>query len=99
MQRNREIGIRIALGASREQILKIMIRQGVMAAVIGVGIGLVGGLLLSRLMSSVLYGVRANDWATYAVVSMLLLLIALTASYIPARRATQIDPIIALRNE
>lgn len=103
LQRNREIGIRLALGASREQILKIMIRQGVMAAVIGVAVGVASGLLigllLSKVMSTVLYGVRANDWVTYTVVSLLLLLIALTASYIPARRATQIDPIIALRNE
>jgi len=98
-QRTREIGIRMALGARREDILKIMMRQGVLAAVTGVLIGLSCGLGLTRVLSSLLYGVSASDWLTFTVVSLLLLLIAVTASYIPARRATRVDPMIALRNE
>ncbi len=99
LQRTREIGVRLALGAPRQDILKIMIRQGILDAVIGVLIGLTVGLGLTRLMSSLLYGVTAHDWPTFTVVSLLLLLVALTASYIPARRATQVDPMTALRNE
>jgi predicted permease len=98
-QRTREIGIRMALGAQRQDVLKLMIRQGVMDAVYGVAIGLVLALLLTRVMSSILYGVKASDWIIFAVVSLLLLLVALAASYIPARRATEVDPMIALRNE
>ncbi len=99
LQRTREIGIRMALGARREDILKIMIRQGVIAAITGILIGLSAGLGLTRLMSSLLYGVSATDWLTFTVVSGLLLLVALAAAYVPARRATQVDPMIALRNE
>ncbi len=98
-QRTREIGIRMALGAQREDILKLTIRQGVIATIFGVLIGLVAGLVLTRVMASLLYGVSSNDWLTFVVVSLLLLVIALTASYIPARKATQVDPMIALRNE
>jgi ABC-type antimicrobial peptide transport system permease subunit len=98
-QRTREIGIRMALGAQREDILKLTIRQGVIAAIVGVAVGLVLGLLLTRVMSSVLYGATNADWLTFVVVSMLLLCVALIASYIPARKATQVDPMIALRNE
>ena len=99
LQRTREIGIRMALGAQRQDILRLMIRQGVIAAVTGVVIGLVAGLALTRVMSSVLYGISASNWLVFAVVSLLLLLIALTASYVPAHRATRVDPMIALRNE
>jgi len=99
LQRTREIGIRMALGAQREQILKLMIRQGVMAAVTGVAIGLIATLALTRVMATVLYGVSSLNWVIFIGVSLLLLLVALTASYIPARRATEVDPMIALRNE
>jgi predicted permease len=99
LQRTREIGIRMALGAQRNDVLKLMIRQGVIAAVAGVAIGLVAGLVLTRVMVSVLYGVSSSDWTVFIGVSLLLLLIALIASYLPARRATVVDPIIALRNE
>ncbi len=103
VQRTREIGIRMALGAQPGNILKLVIRQGVIAGVVGVVVGaaaaLIFGLLLTRVMSSILYGVSSTDWLTLTVVSLLLLLVALIASYIPARRATQVDPMIALRNE
>ncbi len=99
MQRTREIGIRMALGARQQDILKLTIRQGVIAAITGVVIGLAAGLALTRVMSSLLYGVSSSDWAVFACVSFLLLVIALTASYIPARRATEVDPMVALRNE
>jgi putative ABC transport system permease protein len=99
LQRTREIGIRMALGAQRPDILKLVIRQGVIAAVTGVAIGLVGSVVLTRVMASFLYGVSSSDWLVLLWVSLLLLLVALAASYIPARRATVVDPIIALRNE
>ena len=98
-QRSREIGIRMALGAQREDILRLTIRQGIVDAVTGVVIGLILSLVLTQLMASMLYGVKAHDWLTFAVVPLLLLSIALVASYIPARRAAAVDPIIALRNE
>jgi len=103
VQRTREIGIRMALGAQPGDILKLVIRQGVIAGVVGVVAGaaaaLIFGLLLTRVMSSILYGVSSTDWLTLTVVSLLLLLVAFIASYLPARRATQVDPMIALRNE
>ena len=99
LQRTREIGIRMALGAQRQDILRLMIRQGVIAAVVGVVIGLVFTLLFAHVMAILLYGVSASNWLVFLMVSFLLLLIALTASYIPAHRATRVDPMIALRNE
>ena len=99
LQRTREIGIRMALGAERDDILKLMIRQGVIAAVTGVIIGLLATLALARVMATVLYGVSSINWVIFIGVSLMLLLVALTASYIPARRATEVDPMIALRNE
>ncbi len=98
-QRTREIGIRMALGAQRDDILSLTIRQGIVAAIWGVAIGLVTALIATRVMTSILYGVGAADWLTFLSVAFLLFVVALTASYIPARRATQVDPIIALRNE
>jgi len=102
-QRTREIGIRMSLGAQPNDILKLMIRQGVMVAVLGVGVGsmlsVLLALVLSRVLARVLYGVSSTDWLIFTSVSLLLLFIALTASYIPARRATQVDPMVALRNE
>jgi predicted permease len=103
IQRTREIGIRMALGARPENVLKLMIRQGVIAAIVGVAVGaaaaLIFGLMLSRAMPTFLYGVSSTDWLTFTIVSVLLLAVAIAASYIPARRATQVDPMIALRNE
>lgn len=99
MQRTREIGIRVALGAQRRDILNLVLRQGLTACLIGVGIGIVAGLALSRLMTSLLYGVSASDALTFSSLAILLLIVSATASLVPARRAMQVDPIIALRHE
>jgi putative ABC transport system permease protein len=99
LQRTREIGIRMALGAQRTDVLKLILRQGVMATVWGVCIGLAAGFVLTLVMRSVLVGVSSSNWLVFTCVSLLLLIVALTASYVPARRATEIDPMIALRNE
>lgn len=98
-QRTREIGIRMALGAQREDILNLTIRQGVLAAITGVVVGVVVALVLAHVTRSIVYGVSASDWGTFLVVSALLLGVTLLASYIPAKRATKVDPMIALRTE
>jgi len=99
LQRTREIGIRIAMGAQRRDILKIVLQQGVRAAVAGVAIGILAGLALTRLMSSLLYGVAPSDAFTFSIVAILLLLVAIAASLLPARRAMRVDPIVALHYE
>ena len=98
-QRTREIGIRMALGATSSDVLSLVIKQGMRLASIGLGVGLAGSLAVTRLMSSVLYGVSATDAATFALVSSLLAVVVLSACYIPARRAARVDPMIALRYE
>ena len=98
-RRTHEIGIRIALGARRSNVLRMVVAEGVALVGIGIGIGLAGALALSRFLSSLLSGVRATDVSTYAAVSGVLLAVALLASYIPARRATKVDPMVALRYE
>jgi putative ABC transport system permease protein len=94
-----EIGIRIALGASPAQMVALILRQGVLLALAGLGVGLAVSLVLTRLIASLLFGVEATDPATFGVVSLLLLLVAVLASYLPARRALKIDPVGALRTE
>ncbi|HEY6250212.1 MAG TPA: FtsX-like permease family protein, partial [Candidatus Angelobacter sp.] len=95
----REIGVRIALGATAGNVLRLVLRQALTTAVIGVAIGLVGAALLTRTMRSLLFEVSPADPVTLGVMALLLLLVAALASYTPARRATRVDPIVALRYE
>ena len=96
-QRRREIGIRMALGAQKSDVLGMILRQGLRLAVIGVAIGIAGALGLTRLMASLLFGVSATDPATFAAITIILAAVALLASYIPALRSMKVDPVIALR--
>jgi putative ABC transport system permease protein len=98
-QRTRDIGIRMALGASQAQIVWDVLGSGVRLAGIGLAVGLAAALAATRLLSSLLYGVRPTDAVTFAAVSFILLVVALIASYLPARRATRVDPLAALRYE
>jgi predicted permease len=98
-QRTHEIGVRVALGAQGRDVLRLVLGHGAKMALIGVAIGLVAALGLTRLMSNQLFGVSPHDPLTFLAVALLLMLVAITACYIPARRATQVDPLVALRHE
>jgi putative ABC transport system permease protein len=98
-ERTREVGIRIALGAQRVHVVRLILRQGLVWAVLGIGAGVAIALMATRLLESLLYGVAATDPWTFAGVAMLLLAAGALASWLPARRAAEIDPLIALREE
>jgi putative ABC transport system permease protein len=96
-QGTREIGIRMALGATQPSVLKLVVKQGMTLAFTGVAIGMVAAFAFARLVSGLLYGVTSNDPLTFTLVAVLLSIVALIASYIPARRAARIDPMVCLR--
>ena len=98
-QRTNEIGIRIALGASRVNVLGLVLRRGLMLAACGVVVGLAGSFALTRLLTTQLFGVSATDPVTFIMVSLTLMAVALLATYLPARRAMKVDPLVALRYE
>jgi len=98
-QQTHEIGIRLALGAQSRDVLKLVVGQGIRLTLVGLTVGLFAAFALTRLMQSLLFGISATDWATYAEISALLAGAALLACYLPARRATRVDPMIALRQE
>jgi putative ABC transport system permease protein len=98
-QRTREIGLRMALGATPRSVLQLIVGQGMKVVLIGVGIGLAGGLALGRAVSSLMFGVQVRDPATFSVVAVVLTAVALAACIIPARRAARVDPMVALREE
>ncbi|HEX7318321.1 MAG TPA: ABC transporter permease [Pyrinomonadaceae bacterium] len=97
--RTREIGLRMALGAQPGRVLMLVLKQGLMLTLIGIGVGLAGALALSRVMSGLLYGVGTTDPTTFAAIVVVLAVVSLVACYIPARRATRVDPLIALKYE
>ena len=98
-QRTREIGVRIALGAQRGNVLRLVVGSGVRLAILGIAVGIAVGLALTQLMTDLLYGVRATDPVTFGVVTVILGAVSLLACCIPARRAMKVDPIVALRHE
>ena len=96
-QRTSEIGLRMALGAKHRDVLRWVMREGLIMTLIGISIGLAGALAAAQVLSSLLYGIRPTDPITFAGVSLLLLGVAALACFIPARRATRVDPMVALR--
>jgi putative ABC transport system permease protein len=98
-QRTRELALRVALGATDRDVIGLVVRRGALLAAAGIMVGVPAALILNRSLGGLLYGVSASDLTTYLVVTLTLTLIALVASYVPARRATRVDPATALRAE
>lgn len=98
-QRTREIGIRVALGASPRRVLFSLVREGFVLALIGIAVGLAAAVVATRTLSAFLFGVGRTDPTTFSAVALLLLVVALAASYLPSRRALQVDPVVALRTD
>jgi len=98
-ERTQEFGIRIALGADRGEVLRLVIRQAMTLTGIGLGVGLIAALATTRALSSLLFGVKPLDVPTFAAAAIVLMLVALLAAYLPARSATKVDPLLALRYE
>jgi putative ABC transport system permease protein len=98
-QRIHEIGIRLALGAQRSDILKMVVGQGMILALIGIALGLAAAFVLTRFMESLLFGVSARDFLTFLMIPAVLAIIAFLSTFIPAMRATRVDPMVALRYE
>ena len=98
-QRTREIGLRIALGAEPTSVLQLVVGEGLKVGLIGIAIGLIGALMAGRALSSIVYGLSVRDPETFVIVTIALILITVTACFIPARRASKVDPMVALRSE
>lgn len=96
-QRTHEIGVRMALGAQIGDVLKLIVKRGMLLAVIGIGIGLIGALLVTRYMRTLLFEVKPIDWVTFVGVAVVLVAVVFIACFVPARRAAKIDPLEALR--
>jgi len=98
-QRAKELGVRLALGAAARDVLRLVVGQGMRLALLGVGIGLVAALVFGRVMRTMLFNISTLDPMTYLVIPLLLLLVTLLATWLPARRATRVDPAVVLREE
>jgi ABC-type antimicrobial peptide transport system permease subunit len=98
-QRTNEIGIRMALGANRKDVMNLILKHGIMLAIVGVTIGIVASFALTRLMSDLLFGVSPTDPATFIVIPIVLIFVAFISCFFPARSATKVDPIVALKYE